>query len=300
MSKVTQHFSIVGPVPFCDVDVVNDTALFIDPHRIRLSPTNPWRGQAVAHIDQFFNFVSDAVMSSNPALRTRAKDALTKFREPRETHLGYSARGSQGHGAALKVGNDVWEAFNVDLRALLEVGVLKRLEHLPLFVAGVGRDITSDITTRIIFSTLVNFTTEMVRRYPQLGGGAKGLVDYEVQVWDAGRLEWGSTRVKLPSVDGTALVLVPQGWVGGDLEMSSTRFYETSLLSYMQDIETIYRGDGRPMYPRKDDLKKRRDLVRGRDTHLAVTQMAHNNDDNLIERFERFVLEQFDADKYTG
>lgn len=93
-------------------------------------------------------------MSSNLAQRTKALGMLQRFNEASETRLGMAEVGFRGHGAAEDIGERIWTALTTDLDALLEVGILKRLEHLPLFVEGVGKDLTSDVTTRIIFDSL--------------------------------------------------------------------------------------------------------------------------------------------------
>ena len=52
-----------------------------------------------------------------------------------------------GHDRAHEVGTWIWDSLTTDVEALVRVGVLRHLEYLPLFVQGVDRDITSDITT---------------------------------------------------------------------------------------------------------------------------------------------------------
>ena len=89
-------------------------------------------------------------------------DLLQHFEEPRETRLGYAAAGFSGHGGAAEVGTWIWEALTTELEALLRVGILTQIEDLPLFVEGLAEDITSDLTTRIIFEPLSKFTASMV------------------------------------------------------------------------------------------------------------------------------------------
>ncbi|NKT56397.1 hypothetical protein GS896_27950 [Rhodococcus hoagii] len=70
--------------------------------------------------------------------------------------------GFSGHGGAEDVGSWIWQALNNDIYALIAVGKLKQIEDLPLFIEGIDKDITSDITTRIIFEALADFTAHMI------------------------------------------------------------------------------------------------------------------------------------------
>lgn len=45
-----------------------------------------------------------------------------------------------------------------------------------MFVEGVDRDITSDLTTRLMFEPLGRFTESMLRAYPQFKAGNDGVV----------------------------------------------------------------------------------------------------------------------------
>lgn len=102
-----------------------------------------------------------------------------------------SATGFRGHGGAEVVGSWIWEALNNDVEALVRVGVLKQIEDLPLFVGGVDRDITSDITTRIIFEPLGRFTEHMLNTYPQFTSAEHKVEPYRRQVLEPGHQRLG-------------------------------------------------------------------------------------------------------------
>lgn len=293
MATVTTHFAIPGPVPFVDVELSRDNEQFIDLHRIRLaSGSSAHLDSALACVDTFLTTVSTAAMSGVPRLEEEARELLQQFSEPRETRLGLARKGFNGHGGADDIGARVWRSLTTDLKALLHVGVLKYLEELPLFIEGIDRDLTSDITTRIIFGPLADFTAEMLVRYPQFSAGGHRTVTIDRQVWDATACIWTTRRMTLPAANGKPVLLVPKAWVSKRLLMSPRRFHGTTLLSYVQEEHASISLGGKIVHPSKVSLRKRPDLRRGRRTNLEVTLRAHEAGTDLLRLFHIFVEEQ--------
>lgn len=293
MTRVSEHYGITGPVPFVDVEVDADNRLFLDPHAIRLaSGPQPFQLEAVRCLDSFFSEVTRCVLSGSDVDRILGEALLQRFTEPWETRLGMSAAGFSGHGGADEIGSRIWEALNEDVRALVDVGALRRLEHLPLFVDGVDRDITSDIATRIVFAALAQFTADIVSRYPEFTSGAHRVEGVSRQVWSPESALWTETTLRLPVANGRVLLLVPKGWARPTLLMSAGRFYETTILSFAQLEQAVRDSRGKLLTTPKDRLKKQPGLARGRETNQAVTLRAIRTEDDLITAFENFVAEQ--------
>lgn len=294
MAYVTTHFGIPGPVPFVDVDVDEDNRLFLDPRAVRMrSGQDPFAGEAVRSLDTFLGTITSAALSTNPRQRTHGLHLLQTFPEPWETRLGMSARGFYGHGGAEEAGTRIWTALTTDLRVLVQVGMLHQLEHLPLFIEGIDRDITSDITTRVIFHPLLRFTAAMVARYPQLAQESTVVTDH--QVWDTHQRRWTIAREPVPTANGKPVVLVPKGWARRTLLMNATRFHSTSLLSYAQMEQAAFLPNGEILTTPKDALKKQEGLTPGRGTNIAVTLRAYEEGDDLVRLFSRFVDSRFDV-----
>lgn len=287
MATCSTRFHLAGDLPFLDVDVDEDNRLYVDPRAIRLSANRSHYGtDAVRCLDSFLQTVTAAALSRDVRRRTRALTLLQNFPEPWETRLGMSASGFHGHGGAEEAGTRIWDALTTDLQALVNVGHLNQLEHLPLFVPGIDRDITSDITTRIIFEPLLRFTEKMIVRYPSLAG--EGTITQDFQVWDARTRQWSTAQATVPVVDGKALVLVPRDWARPWLLMSSARFYDVSVLGYAQLEQAVVVKDKLLKTPKRK-LKKQEALRRCRSTNVAVTMRAHDKGDDLIRIFARFV-----------
>lgn len=292
MATITTHYGIINPVPFEDLDVACDNKVFIDPHAIRLSKTPvPFVTDAVAALDNFFDTVSRDAMSSSPADHRHGLDLLQHFEEPWETRMGMSLSGFSGRGGSIDVGSWIWGALQNDISALLRVGVLKHLEELPLFVNGIGRDITSDITTRIVFAPLADFTASMVSAYPEFTTRGHSTRSVERQVWDSMGMKWEMKYVELPIVHGKPLLLVPKGWAGKRLLMSADRYYETQVLSFAQSEQASI-VNGKILKVKKDLLRKQPALARGRNTNTVVTLRAEGAGRDILSEFRRFVDER--------
>lgn len=288
MARITQYYNITAPVPFLDVDVQSDNRMFLDPHSVRLQQ-QPFAVEATHAIDTFFREVTRCVLSGSPADAQRGLELLQHFEEPWETRLGMAQFGFSGHGGADEVGSRIWQALTTDLRALLSIGILRHLEDLALFVEGVDRDITSDVTTRIIFEALVNFTEQVMIDFPEFRSGNHRSDKFDRQVWDAASRSWTRKTVELPVAAGKPLLLVPRDWARHTLLMSAGRFYETSVLTYAQLEQAVVGSDGVLLKTRKDDLKEQPPLARGRSTNLRVTRRAHEHEENLLATFRKFV-----------
>lgn len=292
LPTITHHYGITGPVPFIDVDVADDTRLYLDPHRIRLhSAPQPFADQALECIDTFMQEVVDSVIARTAESHRRGEGLLQHFVEPRETRLGMSRVGFDGHGGAKTVGTWIWDVLFREVTPLIRVGVLKHIGELPLFVKGVDRDITSDITTRLVLEPLARFTELMCATYPQFAASGHEVRTFRKQVWNPDDREWDEAEMALPVVDGAPLVLVPREWARRTLLMSAGRYYGTSVLTFAQ-LERAVRGhDGRLITTSKDRLMKQPDLVRGRGTNQRITLRAHEKGEDLLAHFKAYVAE---------
>ncbi|WP_144782616.1 hypothetical protein [Microbacterium sp. BH-3-3-3] len=295
MPFVTDYYGITGPVLFANVDVASDNFRFLDPHAVRLTGAmQPFASEALHCVDTFLGEIVRCVISPVPGDHRRGEALLKRFREPWETRLGMSAKGYHGHGGGEDVGSWIWTAMSTDLVALVHVGVLEHLEDLPMFIDGIDRDITSDVTTRIMFAPLARFTESMLLKHPEFtsnGHKAKTVIS---QVWDPSTLEWTEEQFTLPVADGKPLLLVPAAWTRRNLLMSATRFYEKTVLDFAQ-IERAVRGsDGKLIKTPKDELAKIKGLGRGRNTNVRLTLEAFEKNENLIEYFKAFVALKFE------
>jgi hypothetical protein len=289
MTSVTDFYRITGPSEFLDVHVDRDSELFVDPRSIRLQPRGSHFAQAANFCTTtFFNEVVAAVLADDAS---RGLELLQHFNEPKETRLGMARTGYDGHGGSEEIGQDLWTVLSTDLEALIRVGRLKELEAIPLFVKGIGSDITSDLTTRIIFEPLAEFTAHMVRTHPEFTAGQNETRMVERQVWEPNSNQWVYKPLELPNADGRPLLLVPRDWARPTLLMNADRFFDKTVLDFVQleQMKGRHPRTGKAIVPSKDDLREQRELRQGRGTNLTVTLRAAALDEDLVAVFADFV-----------
>lgn len=295
--RVSELYQLSDPenLPFVDVNVLKDSPLYVDPRAIRLDSTAATHVvQAKASMTTYFDTVRDCILRGDELSRARSLKLLQDFAEPWQTRLGLAAKGFRGHGGAEKVGEWIWHTLNTNAEAFRRIAVLTQLEDIPLFVPGVAADITSDLTTRIVFGPLADFTAQILETFPQFTAGTHKLSTVTTRIWDPVTCSWRDADVQLPVANGKELLLVPRHWVRPMLLMHARRFYETSVLSYVQDTETVYTDKGRPLKPSKDVLKERPDVNGTRPFILDTTLNASDEGINLGHRFKKFVDGRFE------
>lgn len=294
MASVTHHYGINRPVPFIDIDVDADNRLYLDPRAVRLmTRPQPFADEAVRCADTFLDTVTDCIFDGSPAARLRGEQYLQRFFEPWETRLGMAEEGFSGHGGAHQVGTWIWDTLTGAAAPLVRIGMLHQLEDLALFVDGVDRDITSDVTTRIMYGPLARFTEQVIADYPEFSSGNHQVTSFRKQVWNPDTRAWVEEWFTLPVVNGKELLLVPTGWARPTLLMSAGRYYDTTLLSFAQMERAVRTSEGRLIKSRKLDLRKETGLEPGRQTILAVTLRAIGNREDLLALFKAFVDGRF-------
>lgn len=104
--KLSDHFSLHASqheLDFIDIDLDNDTPLFIDPHSLA-TRVNSLSVDATKSVRSFFRYFLALVRARNEAA---ALELFLHLREPNETRLGLSRGRSQGRGigedGALKI-----------------------------------------------------------------------------------------------------------------------------------------------------------------------------------------------------
>lgn len=291
MASIRKYFGISSPVPFVDIDVDTDTRLFIDPLLItRNAMGDKLAAEADKTLRDFSALLCTRIISSSPHERQLAYEMLTNLNEPRETRLGMSTRGFNGHGVDTYFRDKIGEALTGDLRALITVGFFRWIGALPLFVEDFDRDRMSDMTTAIIRESLIDFTEEMIRRHPEFYSNGHSLVPHTIKVWDPLIHQWKNRTVNLPYAEEHPLLLVPDAWVGASLQLHGRRFYEVPVLGYIQDeMESVNPGAGR--VSKKMLQTQHRDVY---STNLAVTLRAYRAGIDLLEAFIQFANQKME------
>lgn len=280
--RITQHYGLGTPVSFLDVHVERDNRLFVDPSAIRNNITDPLAQRAHQQLLDFFTELIRCRNSASPADTSKGRDLLLHFHEPNETRLGMSAVGVAGHGIADGLAAELWH--ELDVNPACQTAALTRVEDMKLFIRGVGDDLTSDLTTRVIYEVLVDFTHQMMALYPPLGVGATNV---DAPVYDPTSTTWASQQFLLPAVAGQSLLLVPKSWVFWRMLMDPDVFYNRQATRTVQEEQTTTDAQGNPVAPSKAQIKANHPDKRELNSQKTADYKANGED--LVERHRQWV-----------
>jgi len=284
--RVTANYGIGRPVPFVDVHVERDNALYLDPSAIR-NGTDARSKRAHKILVDFFTEVLRLRRSASAADQARGLGLLQNLHEPNQTRLGVSAIGNIGGKAfGPELAKDLWDELGVNPAARADV--LTRLEHLPVFLNKVGPDLISDLTTRIIFEVLVDFTHDMMTRYPSLT--TRKSIE-RVALYNSSTTAWVPTDVELPVLAPHQLLLIPKEWVYWRLVMWSEPFYNRFATQTVQTERSTRDGRGRLIRPSKKSLNQEFSDHRRLNNTQAV-KYKQNRD--LVGEYQEFVDREFE------
>jgi hypothetical protein len=208
MKSVSQNYKLgltQASLEFLDVDIIEDTMLFVDPHAFRYVQ-NDWARECTALLQSFFGEVLSCIRAGK---HVRARELLAQLSEPNEAHLGLSDGASRGSGLGPGLAEVIWESLRSS--KAVSSGLLSDIEDTVLFVEGIGPDRISDMTINIVRSQLIEFTQEMCRKY---GIKMHKGVDSGV-MWDRRLNRWYTDFVELPipKKSSSKLLLIPRAVV---------------------------------------------------------------------------------------
>ncbi|WMW61566.1 hypothetical protein RE680_00365 [Serratia marcescens] len=164
ISTLSSHFSIstdlLDELDVVDVLLDSDTLLFIDPLLLIESKHNEMNTEAIKTYNNTFEKIIKLLYASNeindPAWK--AAKNLFSFSEVGWTCLGYGSSGKgSGFGPEL-VNNSMITASKI---VKLEIDDPDLFMVMSLFEEGIGADRISDMTTNIIFDSLIKFTNRI-------------------------------------------------------------------------------------------------------------------------------------------
>jgi len=268
--RVSQYYKLgrgQESLEFVDVNVRNDTRLFLDPGAIRLLETE-FSSRCSSLIQSFFGYILECIRTGK---EKEAKDLLASLSEPNETRLGYTKGRAKGHGVGRGLAGDLYSSI-ANSKAV-QTGLLQDLEEAALFIDGINKDVISDIVTNIIRGALLDFTAEMCAKYKI--PTKPGIV---FRVWNSAKKGWEEQIASVPVVDSRPLILIPRSFVRRLHNVfAPDRYYTHYILPYLQNqhvnansslVEVL--ADGSTKEPTKKALREIHTDVK--DTNITITQ----------------------------
>lgn len=228
MTKVSEHYGITAAqasLEFVDVDICDDTPLFIDPTALRLIDT-PITRECTHLVQTFFTHILELTRDGNS---NEAQRLLGSLGEVNETRLGYSSGRARGNGLGPTLGMLLWNALSASRAA--STGVLADLEEATMFIDNIGPDRVSDLITNIIRGPLIRFSQSMAAKY-----GIPLVDDIITYEWNPRALKWEEITCSLPIADGRPLLIVPRMFVQRTrATFDADQYYRSAVIPYIQD-----------------------------------------------------------------
>lgn len=175
------------------------------------------------YIRSFFSAVLEALVNDNGH---RAIRLMSNLHEPNETCLGVSQGRPDGRGVGVDKAEKLISA--IKLSQAFQSGLLSDLSEAELFIRDIGPDTISDLTTNILRKPLADYTKQQC----DLHGIPTTPVNALPPTWSLETLEWESTELLLPIVEGRPILLVPKFSVRQNLSLNSQEFWNHHLIEF--------------------------------------------------------------------
>lgn len=226
---------------FVDIDVDLDLPLFLDSYYIKNIKT-PLGAEAYGDINAFVRYFFGQLKSG---LEKEAFDLFSYLGEPNETCLGLSSSNPQGRGVGPI---DTAKIFaGIKQSSAIQLDVLEDLEDLRIFVPGIDRDKTSDMTTNIIRGQLIKYTQSQCNLWNiPMQNAPSGFV------WNRKKLSWETCYTDMLIVNGKKILLVPKSFVSYAKEYTQQKYVQHFVLNFLQEKHKAERTHLLKIYTRKD------------------------------------------------
>ncbi len=225
ISETFQLGKSQAELDFVDIDPDEDFRLFVDPYFLA-ARTDAWSVSATRTVRDFFQHVVTLIRAGN---HTVARQLFLHLSEPNETCLGLSRGRPSGRGIGAVEADSIFNSL-MNSRAV-QTGIVDHLEDCRLFVDGIDKDKTSDMTTNIIRHHLIEYTIDQCRLW-----GIPTQRDVPTGFWwDRNRSQWINTYSEMLIVQMRKILLVPKAVVSYSDRYIPQRYYQHYILNFLQN-----------------------------------------------------------------
>lgn len=186
---------------FVDIDLDNDTALFLDPYFLSIRE-DKWSKKAHRTLENYFQFVLNLLEKGE---ENKAKEYF-RFNEPEEVCFGLSKSGTHGKGLGK---DESSKLFNYIMESkAVEDGVINTSSDIKIFVPNIGHDKLSDLTINVIRKHLIEYTKDQMYLHGiSLTNAPSGIY------WDTELHSWNNSYEDMLVIEGKPVILVPKAIV---------------------------------------------------------------------------------------
>lgn len=228
--KVSEFYNLdrtQASLDFLDVDIYNDTRLYIDPYSFEMIHSE-FSEKCKYYIRNFFETLITYI---NANKIKEARNILLELREPNETHLGESRGKSKGRALGPFLATKVLDSLKES--EAVKTGLLQNIEETALLIEGIRYDIISDIVTNIIREELILYTQLMAKQYdiPLKEDVASG------PIWNIEKQNWEHRLVSLPMTNQGKLLLIPKAIIRKKTNYDVDEYYNHYVLDFLRSYE---------------------------------------------------------------
>ena len=237
--KISGH----SDIDFIDIDLNNDTALFIDPCHIE-SQSDAFSKSCATTVTDYFNMMYSVFESSN---RDAILEHLSHLGERNEARLGYG----NGTNGKAKTPEGMAETLS-DFILLVKSGFpIEKPIDIPLLMPRFAEDCMSDMLMNILYKQFSEYTLEQCRIYGLPTTRSKKKRYY----WDSQEHRWKIYEGESLVVDGQIIILVPKRYICTRLYCSTEQFFMFKIAPMLQKRDAVV-INGKEKKPNKQDVKK--------------------------------------------
>ncbi|PFG12287.1 hypothetical protein [Bacillus sp. es.036] len=284
--QISEYFNLEQDqtdLEFVNVDTSRDVELFIDPWWLHISTEDEWCRGASVTLTGFFDHIIGLYEQGEI---NRARELFDFAHEPNETCFGLSSNNPEGTGASADMLAKVFD--NITSNAMIENGLVTRLEDLHVFVSDFGQDRLSDLVTNVIRKHLVDYTKEQC--------GILGIeLDEEItnlgHYWNEVTNEWEVCNDRALKVNDKQILLVPKKIVVKNYRYNASQYCTHYVLARRQEYHKQVRSNLVKETTRRDGTKKievykkdiREEEITQGEKQYVIDITMENGD--LIQRF---------------
>jgi len=176
-------------------------------------------------VRDYFTYFVHLVRSNH---KLEAKRLFHHLNEPNETCLGLSRGAPSGRGIG---SGDAEKMFQSLLKSkAVRTGIVDHVEDCRVFIEGIDKDKTSDMTTNIIRKHLISYTESQCRLWgiPMTPSVPTGFF------WDRASLQWINEYQKMLVVDNRKILLIPKAIASYSDRYTPQKYYQHFVLNFLQ------------------------------------------------------------------
>lgn len=210
---------------FVDIDIEQDTPLFLDPYFISKCDF-PFAVEAHKLIKSYFEFLLKMLKNNNIK---EAEELFSYLGETNEICLGLSNGLPRGRGMGPTDAKNIFRSL-MGSKAL-KTGIMEDIEDFRIFVDNVDKDKISDMTTNIIKALLIKYTQKQCELLGiQLTDGvASGYY------WDSISNSWQNSYTKMLVLENKKIILVPKRIVSFSKDYTPQKYFQHFVLNFFQN-----------------------------------------------------------------